>query len=167
MNASRSLVVGALAALALVIVSAQPAGAMMTPAQKQLKRDQMALVHDTHMIAVDEEKFPQRDAREAARIDRHAASAANDEVKAAATEEKIAELEEASKPNLERIEHLLKLRVGLEKKVVQLGQLIAAEEVERAQNEAVRQASLAKLHAAQHKLEAGIALDEKEIEEGL
>src|SRR6185312_2403986 len=123
MKASRSLVIGALAALALVLATVAPAGAMMTPAQKQLKMDQKAVAHELHVLAVDEEKFPQLDAREAARIERHIAVGAKDEAKAAALDEKIAKLEEASMPNLEKIERLVAMRAGLAKAIVKLRQI--------------------------------------------
>lgn len=167
MKGSKTLAVGVVAALALALGSAQPAGAMMTPAQMKLKQDQTALARNAHIIAADEIKFPRLDARETARIERHGAMAAADELKAGALAEKIEELKEAAKPNLEKIQHLLRVRDDLFKRAASFEELVALEAAEHAQNEAARNGSLAKLHAAKAEFEAEIAQDEKEVEEGL
>jgi hypothetical protein len=167
MTRSRTLPLGAIAALALVFGSAPSAGAMMTPAQKQLKHDQMALARNAHIIVVDEAKFPQLDARETTKMERHAATAANDELKATVLGEKITKLQEAANPNLEKIQHLQIVRADLQKSAAKFEELVLEEEAAHAQNVAARNGAVAKLHAAKAEFEAAIAQDEKAIEEGL
>jgi hypothetical protein len=166
MGGTRRFVLGGLATLGLAIVPAAGANAALTPAQKQLKKDQVGLANVQNRIAKDEVKFPARDAMEVARFERHLAMANADDAKAAAIDEKVATLQAGPHPDPTKILELSKKASAYAFLAAKLRVVVTHEQAEHEKAAAARAFELAKARAAQAHLEAAILLDEKEIEEG-